>query len=86
MEKRPVGRPREYKTNNGRFRAYRLRQKQLGILLMIENPEPGSLPWLVQVAECTRLLQGKKPCVANVKVRQKVRERIDAQLAKVGWP
>ena len=43
-----------------------------------------SLPWLVQVAECTRLFQGKKPCVASAKVRQKVRERLEAQVAKVG--
>jgi hypothetical protein len=79
-----VGRNRKYKNDAARFRAYRLRQKQLGILLMIENPEPSSLPWLVQVAECTRLLQGKKPCVASAEVRRKVRERLDAQIAKVG--
>jgi hypothetical protein len=79
-----MGRKRKYKTDAARFRAYRLRQKQLGMLLMVENPESGSLPWRVQVAEFTRLLQGKKPCVANVKVRQKVRERMEAHLAKVG--
>ncbi|HWO37793.1 MAG TPA: hypothetical protein VNO32_54160 [Candidatus Acidoferrum sp.] len=79
-----MGRKRKYKSDAARYRAYRLRQKQLGILLMVENPEPGSLPWHVQVAECTRLLQGKKPCVANVKVRQKVRERMEALLPKAG--
>lgn len=84
MQKRPVGRPRTHKTRAARFRAYRLRQKQLGILLMMENPEPGSLPWLVQVAEGARLLLGKEPCVASAKVRQRFRERMDALLAKVG--
>jgi hypothetical protein len=51
---------------------------------MMENPEPGSLPWLVQVAEGARLLLGKEPCVASAKVRQRFRERMDALLAKVG--
>lgn len=78
-----MGRPRKYKTRNARFRAYRLRQKQLALLLAIENPEPGSLPYLVQIAEGARLLQGKKPCVASAKVQQKFRERLAAQLAKV---
>lgn len=96
MQKRPVGRPRKYKTRNARFRAYRLRQKQMGVLLLFEHPETApaeilmngtlmSLPYAVQVAESARLIQGKKPCIATAKMRQKFTERVKAELAKVGW-
>lgn len=78
-----MGRKRKHKTSSARFRAYRLRQKQLGILLLIENPAPGSLPWRVQYAEACRLQKGLKPCVASVKVQQKFRERMDVAIAKV---
>jgi hypothetical protein len=95
MDKNPVGRPRKYKTRNARFRAYRLRQKQIGILLVFEHPETApaeilmnsklmSLPSAVQHAEAVRLLLGKKPCIAPAKARKIFAERIKAELAKVG--
>jgi len=95
MEKKTVGRPRKYRTANARFRAYRLRQKQMGILLLFEHPEiapaelllngkPMSLPSAVQFVEAVRLLLGKKPCIAPARARKIFAERIKAQLVEVG--
>ena len=43
-----MGRHRKHASNAERQKEYRLRRKQLKMLLAIENPEPGSLPWRVQ--------------------------------------
>lgn len=45
-----MGRRRKHGSNAERQKEYRLRRKQLQVLLAIPNPEPNSLPWLVQVA------------------------------------
>ena len=45
-----MGRHRKHASNAARQKEYRLRQKQLQMLLAIENPEPGSPPWRVQFA------------------------------------
>lgn len=45
-----MGRRRRHSSNAERQKDYRLRQKQLQMLLAIDNPEPNSLPWLVQAA------------------------------------
>ena len=52
-----LGRPRKHQSNAARQREYRLRQRQLRILLSIRNPEPGSLPWQVQYAEFMRRIR-----------------------------
>jgi hypothetical protein len=68
-------RPRKYENDAVKMRAYRQRKRQLGILLLIENPPVGSLPWQVQYAEYCRLLRGEKPSVCSPKVRKAVRQR-----------
>ena len=45
-----MGRNRVYKNNAARQRAYRLLRKQIRILLAVPNPEPGSLPYAMQIA------------------------------------
>ena len=45
-----MGRKRIYKNNAARQRAYRLLRKQIRTLLAIPNPEPGTLPYAVQLA------------------------------------
>ena len=52
-----IGRPRKHKTNAARRREYRLRQRQLRILLSVPNPEPGSIAWRVQYAEAVRRIR-----------------------------
>ena len=52
-----LGRPRKHETNAARQREYRLRRRQLRILLSVPNPEPGSLAWRFQYAQAVRRIR-----------------------------
>jgi hypothetical protein len=54
-----IGRPRKHESNAARQREYRLRKKQLRMLLTIPNPERDSLAWRVQYADAVRRLDGE---------------------------
>lgn len=54
-----IGRPRKHESNAARQREYRLRKKQVRILLAIPNPERDSPAWRAQCADAKRRLAGE---------------------------